>query len=289
MVPRAIAWRSGLGYIALVRWAARQGLLAAGCLGLAVACIDRAPFACEDDEQCRGADLEGSCVAPGFCAHPDEDCESGQRFGRFASPELAGRCTRPELATGSGSSSSEGSSEGSGEGSSESSSEGSSTQAGESSSSGEPGPQEECNGLDDDGDGLVDEWSPVNEQCDDCMLYQRSGSAYWLCDGGRWTDVQPLCASFGANLASVQDADENLFLVLNGNGDTNWIGLNDIGNEGVFTWVDGAPVEYTNWVDGQAPIDNLDANCVGVDSQGEWHDLNCTNYRAGFCEAPHPD
>jgi hypothetical protein len=252
------------------------------------ACIDRAPFACDEDEQCRAAGMEGSCVAPGFCAHPDQDCASGLRFGRFAAPELAGQCTETELATGSseGSSGSSGASAGSSEGSSPDSS---STEAGESSSSGDPLPLEECNGVDDDGDGLVDEWSPVNEQCEDCTLFQRSGSAYWLCDGGRWTDVQPLCASFGANLASVQDADENLFLVLMGNSNTNWIGLNDIGNEGVFTWVDGASVEYTNWVDGLEPVDNLDANCVGIDSQGEWHDLDCTNYRAGFCEAPHPD
>jgi hypothetical protein len=264
-----------------MRRSARSPLLVAGCLGLASACIDRAPFACDEDEQCRASGVEGSCVAPGFCAHPDEECESGLRFGRFAAPELAGQCTMPELATGSGL--------GSDSSSGESSSEGSSTEAGESSSSGEPQPLEECNGVDDDDDGLVDEWSPINEQCDDCKLFQRSGSAYWLCDGGRWTDLQPLCASFGANLASIQDADENLFLVLMGDTSTNWIGLNDIGNEGVFTWVDGAPVEYTNWVDAMEPVDNLDANCVGIDSQGEWHDLNCTNYRAGICEAPHPD
>jgi hypothetical protein len=255
-----------------------------GCsLGLASACIDRAPFACDEDEECQGAGVEGRCVAPGYCAHPDEACDSGLRFGRFAAPALAEQCTEPELATGSsaGESWSEGSSAGS--------SEGSSTQASESSSSGEPVPLEECNGVDDDGDGLIDEWSPLNEACNDCTLFQRSGSAYWRCDGGRWTDVQPVCAGFGANLASIQDADENLFLTLMGDSSTNWIGLNDIGNEGVFTYVDGAPLEYTNWVDGQVPSTNLDSNCVGVDSQGEWEPFNCTNYRAGFCEAPQPD
>jgi hypothetical protein len=255
-----------------------------GCsLGLASACIDRAPFACDEDEECQGAGVEGSCVAPGYCAHPDEGCDSGLRFSRFAAPALAEQCTEPEVVTGS-TDASEDTSEGT-----SGASEGSSSQASDSSSSGEPVPVEECNGIDDDGDGLVDEWSPVNEQCDDCTLFQRSGSAYWLCDGGRWTDVQPLCASFGANLASIQDADENLFLTLMGDGNTNWIGLNDIGNEGVFTWVDGAPVEYTNWVDGIEPGVELDYNCAGVDSQGEWHSLNCTNYRAGVCEAPHPD
>lgn len=229
-------------------------------------------------------------MAPGFCATPDEGCASGLRFGRFAAPELAGQCTELSTGTSSGgavesSSAANSSTVGSSSAADSSGAAGSSS----SSSTGEPTPLEECNGVDDDGDGLVDEWSPVNDQCNDCALFQRMGRAYWRCDGGRWTDVQPLCAELGANLASVQDADENLFLVLMGNGNTNWIGLNDIGNEGVFTWVDGEPVEYTNWVDGVEPVDNLDANCVGIDSQGEWHDLNCTNYREGFCEAAHPD
>jgi hypothetical protein len=255
-----------------------------------MACIARAPFACDEDEQCQGAGVEGYCVAPGYCAHPDDGCDSGLRFSRFAAPALAEQCTEPELATGSS---------GAGEGSStsgdsstsggSSTSEGSSTAASDSSSSGEPVPVEECDGVDNDGDGFVDEWSPVNEECNGCTLHQRAGSVYWRCDGGRWTDVQPACAALGANLASIDDADENLFLTLEGASSTNWIGLNDIGNEGVFTWVDGAPVVYTNWVDGQLPAIDLDSNCVGVDSQGEWHAFNCTNFRSGFCEAPHAE
>lgn len=245
------------------------------CLGLTMAtCIDREPFACEDDGQCQGTGQPGRCEDPGFCAHPDDDCESGWAFGRFASPELVGECT--ELMTESSSTSAD---------DPMSTSEGST----DSSSSGEPIPVEECDGIDNDGDGLVDEWSELNEQCNDCDLFQREGSAYWRCSNGRWTDVQPRCEGFGANLASIQDAEENLFLALRTESGANWIGINDIGNEGVYTWVDGAPLDYTNWSGGTAPSPSLEDNCGGINTQGEWLIFNCTNSRPGFCEAPHPD
>ena len=69
----------------------------------------------------------------------------------------------------------------------------------------------------------------------------------------------------------------------------NWIGINDIGNEGVYTWVDGEPVDYSNWTTIDPPAPNPDSNCGGIDTQGEWQIYNCSNSRPGFCEAPHPD
>lgn len=265
-------------------------LLACG-LGLLSACIDRAPFACEEDPQCQAPDREGRCIAPGYCAHPDDGCPSGLRFGRFAAPALAGRCTEPDGGSGSSGAASTGEGSGSsgGASTSELTSTSTHTSTDGSSTSADPPPLEECDGIDNDGDGLVDEWSPVNDECNGCALHQRQGRAYWVCGNGRWTDLQPQCMSFGADLASVHDAEENLFLTLMVPNGANWIGLNDIGNEGVFTWVDGSPLDYTNWVNGVPPGDNLDSNCVAVDTQGEWHAFNCTNSRPGFCEAPHPD
>ncbi|MCA9704470.1 MAG: C-type lectin domain-containing protein [Myxococcales bacterium] len=251
--------------------------LALGIVLGPLACIDRGSFACEADVQCEGPERPGQCVAPGFCAHPDDACPSGLRFGRFAAEALAGTCVEVEAGSGS-----------SGDASGSTGSSGSSGSS-ESSSSGAPIPDEECDGIDNDGDGLIDEWSPVNAQCNGCDLYQRQGRAYWRCDNGRWTDLQPQCAGFGANLASIQDAEENLFLALRTRSGANWIGLNDIGNEGVHTWVDQEPVTYTNWSGGAPPPDDTDANCGGIDTQGEWSMFNCTNSRPGFCEAPHPD
>lgn len=163
---------------------ARAALLLAVALAGPSACIDREPFACDDDEQCRGLDGKGSCEAPGYCANLDEGCVSGLRFGRFAAPALAGRCIEAVDETGPTSSSSEGMS---------TSPTAASTTAASSSSSGEPTPLEECDGVDNDGDGLIDEWSPLNDDCNGCALHQRLGYASAL---GPWIGAQRSWATY---------------------------------------------------------------------------------------------
>lgn len=105
---RALTWSSSLG-----------------CLGLSLgisagACAVPSAFACQSDAQCGS---EGECVS-GSCAFPDDECDSGLRYGTFAAPSLAGDCVEPEVA------------EGSGTGESGTSESGSSTEESESESSG---------------------------------------------------------------------------------------------------------------------------------------------------------
>ncbi len=248
----------------------RRGVFVTAIIAAGVgtlACIDRAPFACESDEQCEGAGQEGICASPGYCAEPDDSCQSQWAYGRFASPELVGRCTPVE-----GGSSSSGSDSDS-----------------RSSSSGMPVPLEECDGIDNDGDGLVDEWSPINEECEDCELFQARGYAYWRCGNEDWVAWQARCEDMGANLASVRDAEENLLMTVRTVEGASWLGLNDIGNEGNFTWVDGEPLGYTNWNGGGEPSNSPESNCVGINVEGLWFVFDCLNSRPGICKAPHPD
>jgi alpha-tubulin suppressor-like RCC1 family protein len=65
-----------------------------GVVALALAaCIRVGPFACEDDAQCQLDGRAGLCLPPGYCALPDEGCDSGYRFHASATPEdLAGEC-----------------------------------------------------------------------------------------------------------------------------------------------------------------------------------------------------
>lgn len=60
--------------------------------GLQVSCQTSA-FTCTSDESCGG----GQCELNGYCSFPDEDCESGQRFGEFAGGGVAGQCVGEEL------------------------------------------------------------------------------------------------------------------------------------------------------------------------------------------------
>lgn len=101
-------------------------------------------------------------------------------------------------------------------------------------------------------------------------------------------------------LASINSADENEYLAqhLRDNdgfvqGDSAWIGGNDMTNEGSFEWVDGYaamtifsgpgsnPDTYSNWMTGE-PNSNGDEDCVTINSEGLWNDNNCYKGLAFF-------
>lgn len=60
-------------------------VLASGCFG------DRT-YACTDPAQCVADGVQGTCEAAGFCAFPDDGCESGRRFSPFAGDGFAREC-----------------------------------------------------------------------------------------------------------------------------------------------------------------------------------------------------
>lgn len=49
-------------------------------------------FECQQDEGCVVAGIAGFCEDNGYCSFPDEDCDSGRRFGEKAPEELASVC-----------------------------------------------------------------------------------------------------------------------------------------------------------------------------------------------------
>lgn len=107
---------------------------------------------------------------------------------------------------------------------------------------------------------------------------------------------------FGAHMVAFQDAQENQDVVnaLNNSpypltSNSVWIGFSDNATEGTFIWLDGAPVNYTNWAGGE-PNNNIPGccgtpswlggcpndircsqgeDCVQLYSNGQWNDLGC--------------
>jgi len=75
-----------------------MGYRGAALVGLVVGSLscETATFGCLDDSECSAA---GVCAEPGYCAFPQDECESGLSFGKHASPELAGQCV-PESPSG---------------------------------------------------------------------------------------------------------------------------------------------------------------------------------------------
>ncbi|MBL4684145.1 MAG: LamG domain-containing protein [Nannocystaceae bacterium] len=79
------------------RWAP-IGLLAWAGAAVGAACIPIGSFACTDDAECGSG---GWCEDTRFCSSRDDDCESGRRYSRYASTELASRCVQAGGTTGS--------------------------------------------------------------------------------------------------------------------------------------------------------------------------------------------
>jgi hypothetical protein len=122
------------------------------------------------------------------------------------------------------------------------------------------------------------------------------GSTYHLIasdTGSRisWAEAETFAVSLGGHLVTVDDADENAF-VLNTFGPTAnavdpslrglrslWIGLSDTAQEGMFVWSSGDPVTYTNWIGGLESNLNGDQDYVGMvvgpgfGFIGGWHDI----------------
>lgn len=49
-------------------------------------------FSCQTDDGCRLETLQGFCEPSGYCSFPDEDCDSGWRYGENGPSAIAGEC-----------------------------------------------------------------------------------------------------------------------------------------------------------------------------------------------------
>ncbi|MEM6292151.1 MAG: hypothetical protein AAGA54_12825 [Myxococcota bacterium] len=65
------------------------GCLATLCL---VTACGESSFSCSDDEQCARDGGVGFCELDGYCSFPDDECNSGRRYGGSAPAGVAGTC-----------------------------------------------------------------------------------------------------------------------------------------------------------------------------------------------------
>ena len=78
-------------------------------------------------------------------------------------------------------------------------------------------------------------------------------------------------------------------LLFNLAGESVWIGLNDIAEEGVFVWTDGSPNTYTRFF-GNDPDNYQDKEDCGVivKSGGGLRDMACDGTYTFICETKYP-
>ena len=99
-----------------------------------------------------------------------------------------------------------------------------------------------------------------------------------------WLDAQSSCAIWGGDLTSITTERENNYLntLITSSVDNCWIGLNDRDVEGMYTWIDGTAVSYTNWT--STPSDDTNSNCVQINNTGNgiWESVSCDMTLAVF-------
>src|SRR5215216_5300429 len=80
-----------------------------------------------------------------------------------------------------------------------------------------------------------------------------TGNTYHLLARTTWDDAEAKSVQLGGHLVVVNDQAEQDFLWSTFGPITGlfWIGINDVGHEGRFTWTTGEPPTYTNWFEGE--------------------------------------
>lgn len=108
-----------------------------------------------------------------------------------------------------------------------------------------------------------------------------------------WSQAKSYCEGRGGYLLAIEDADEQAFInqILAGRSVYAYaIGGTDTENEGVWKWVNGKTITYTNWNDSQPDnAGNEDNMWIYADSSKDnfckWNDYPGTDWNIGFiCE-----
>ncbi len=109
---------------------------------------------------------------------------------------------------------------------------------------------------------------------------------YYLLAANSWTASEAEAEKMGGTLAIINDVSEqewvfSKFGEYGGVSRNLWIGLQETAKEGVYVWVDGSPLNYTNWLPGE-PNNTLGiekyAHMIRTDNPwrhkgGTWNDL----------------
>lgn len=126
--------------------------------------------------------------------------------------------------------------------------------------------------------------APITSSCD--PGYTLSGSKCYRLVSSSANYLQAVlgCVSLGASLASVSSqAEQDAVFALTGAAGA-WIGLTDFLNEGTFSWVDEAPVTFTNWRVNQPNNGNNNQHCTQIRPDGDWDDVICDKQQAYVCQ-----
>jgi pulmonary surfactant-associated protein D len=101
-----------------------------------------------------------------------------------------------------------------------------------------------------------------------------------------WADAEALCVGLGGHLATIVDAQANLIVGQAANDVSctwTWMGLTDVGSEGVWTWSSGPTATFFDWWTNE-PNGGTNENCAVIHgSLQQWGDAPCDGTRPYVC------
>lgn len=97
--------------------------------------------------------------------------------------------------------------------------------------------------------------------------------------------IREVCARAGGQIAVPRSPEENeaIASIVKERNTYAYLGLAQGPTAGDFYYLDGDPVNYTNWYPGE-PRGQGKEKCVEMYTDGKWNDKNCLQYRLVICE-----
>ena len=99
-----------------------------------------------------------------------------------------------------------------------------------------------------------------------------------------WEEAEEFCEELGGHLATSTSAEKNEFLVNFANGKAVWLGTTDKETEGVWKWITGEELSYTNWNRGEPNDAGGREDYAELYASGYWNDMTATATRIFICE-----
>ncbi|XP_040846308.1 low affinity immunoglobulin epsilon Fc receptor isoform X2 [Ochotona curzoniae] len=101
----------------------------------------------------------------------------------------------------------------------------------------------------------------------------------------QWVQARFACDHLQGRLVSIHSQEEQDFLTQRVSMRGSWIGLRDLDREGEFIWMDGRPLDYSNWSPGEPNNGGQGEDCVMMLGSGHWNDAFCrSRLDAWVCE-----
>ena len=144
--------------------------------------------------------------------------------------------------------------------------------------------------LDAGADAVVDDAAtpdaPTVAACTeaDSVLDPSSGHCYFVAPGTShaWSTASTQCTDVGAHLVTIGSDAEQRLVAPFAAARSQWIGLSSDGS-GTFTWVDGAPLSYAAWDNGEPAFST--SRCVTLSATaGAWATSRCSSVATALCE-----